>query len=465
MFKQISQRMILGVLIGGFSLVILLLLVAGYIGLENVAVIRNNAQSLVSQDLSATDLIDQIQREQAALGWVFHRMARDPETLDRERANSQLSETEAHMQHLVQAVAGKPQENLWRDLQDTTVKFANEARRLLAMETIPPTLSRELFRLNGQILEKSGAIVRANDRDNVQSQHRIAEGSQQLVSKSTMLLGSCVLLAILFAIVTVRVTHILFRRMEWQTSELSRVSWHMVESQETTARRFSHELHDELGQSLTAVKANLAALDPGEGSSVLIRERLDDCLHQVNESISNVRQLSQLLRPLILDDFGLDAALRWLTDGFQQRTGIDVVYQSNFAERLPDETETHLFRISQEALTNIARHSGATRLELKLLAANGRLRLTVADNGRGLTGQPGEEDNPGMGMTGMRARARSIGGELTLEPGGIGSGIGNRNGGSAAIGNGLCIAVSLPLATMPASPIPAEATPVPELKA
>src|ERR1035438_240106 len=155
MFKQISQKMILGVLIGGFSLVILLLLVAGYIGLEKVAVIRNNAQSLVAQDLSATDLIDQIQREQAALGWVFHRMARDPETLDRERASSQLAETEAHMQRLVQAVSGKPQgrvtrwveaapgkpqEKLWRDLQDTTVKFAAEARRLLAMETIPPTL-------------------------------------------------------------------------------------------------------------------------------------------------------------------------------------------------------------------------------------------------------------------------------------------------------------------------------------
>src|SRR5258706_13089809 len=88
--KHISQRMILGVLIGGFSLVILLLLAAGYIGLRNVALIQSNAQSLVSQDLSVTDLIEQITTEQAALGWVFHKIARDPETLDRDRAEDAL---------------------------------------------------------------------------------------------------------------------------------------------------------------------------------------------------------------------------------------------------------------------------------------------------------------------------------------------------------------------------------------
>jgi signal transduction histidine kinase len=435
MSKQISQKMILGVLIGGFSLVLLLLLLAGRIGLQKVDLIRSSAQTLSLQDGAATNLIEQIQREQASLGWVFHRMARDPETLDREKALAELQEIDTHMQHLVLAVAGKPQEKLWRDLQITTKEFAAEARRLLAMETIPPTLSRDFFRLNGTILEQSAAIIRANESDSEETQRLLAEDSQQLISKSTMLLGSCVFLAILCAILTVRVTQVLFRRMEWQASELSRVSWHMVESQETTARRFSHELHDELGQSLTAVKANLAALDPGEASSPLVRERLDDCLHQVNEAIGNVRQLSQLLRPLILDDFGLDAALRWLTERFHQRTRIEVDYQSNFSGRLPDETETHLFRISQEALTNIARHSGATHVSLELSAANGQIRLTVADNGRGLTAQPGGEGNPGMGMTGMRARARSIGGELTLG-----------NGAST----GLCIAISLPFTPVPA---------------
>src|SRR5208283_3096899 len=121
-----------------------------------------------------------------------------------------------------------------------------------------------------------------------------------------------VLLAVLFAVVTVRMVSQLTREMEWQAAELSRVSWHMLERQEATARRFSHELHDELGQALTAVKTNLTALDGGpEG-----QRRLADCLALVDGAIGNVREMSQLLRPTILDDFGLEAGVRWLTEGF-----------------------------------------------------------------------------------------------------------------------------------------------------
>jgi signal transduction histidine kinase len=211
----------------------------------------------------------------------------------------------------------------------------------------------------------------------------------------------------------VRLTLGLLRRMEWQTSELSRVSWHMLENQETTARRFSHELHDELGQSLTAVKATLLAAQSGRGSD---GGKLEDCVHLVNGAIQNVRELSQLLHPTILDDFGLDAALRWLAEGFTTRTGIEVEYRSEFAGRLPDETETHLFRICQEALTNAARHSGASRVRIHLRSDGDQIRLTIEDNGRGLAAGARAEQT-GMGVFGMRARARSAGGELAIRAG------------------------------------------------
>jgi signal transduction histidine kinase len=201
----------------------------------------------------------------------------------------------------------------------------------------------------------------------------------------------------------------MFRKMEWQASELSRVSWHMLESQESTARRFSHELHDELGQSLTALKANVMSLGRTEDSE----SRIGDCVGLVDGAIRNVRELSQLLRPTILDDFGLDASLRWLAEKFTERTAIDVDYQSNFSGRLPDETETHLFRIAQEALTNVARHSKAKRVEVRLRANHSQLSLTIADNGIGLA-QPGDAIERGMGMVGMRARARSAGGEVAV---------------------------------------------------
>ena len=142
--------------------------------------------------------------------------------------------------------------------------------------------------------------------------------------------------------------------MEWQTAELGRVSFHMLEDQEAAARRFSHELHDELGQSLTAVKTNLSALAAaGGGDAAETGARLADCLRLVDEAIGNVREMSQLLRPTILDDFGLAAGLRWLCEGFGQRTGIDVACEVPFSGRLPDGAETHLFRIAQEALSLI----------------------------------------------------------------------------------------------------------------
>jgi len=213
----------------------------------------------------------------------------------------------------------------------------------------------------------------------------------------------------------------LIRRMDWQTAELGRVSFHMLEDQEATARRFSHELHDELGQSLSAVKANLASI---EDHGQVNRRRLDDCLRLVDESIGNVRQMSQLLRPTILDDFGLEAGLRWLAEGFAARTGIEVQVESTFSGRLADETETHLFRIAQEALTNVARHAGAQHVSIKLEPAGDQIRLSIGDDGRGLTdGRSGGDPNGasagipngrGMGMIGMRARARSAGGDLVV---------------------------------------------------
>jgi signal transduction histidine kinase len=132
----------------------------------------------------------------------------------------------------------------------------------------------------------------------------------------------------------------------------------------------------------------------------------------LEEVLDGVRELSQLLRPVILDDFGLDAGLRWLTDRFSQRTQIETAYECDYQGRLPDLLETHLFRITQEALTNVARHSGASRVAVSLSVQRGRIRLAVEDNGRGL-----KEDAPrapSLGMVGMRARARHMNGTLKV---------------------------------------------------
>src|SRR5690606_29940125 len=114
-----------------------------------------------------------------------------------------------------------------------------------------------------------------------------------------------------------------------------------------------------------------------------LSKKREDCLEVVENSISNVRELSQLLRPVILDDFGLDASLRWLGERFSERTNIAWRYRSSFSGRLPEDVETHLFRITQEALTNVARHSKADEVNVDLRSEGDRVRLRIADNGRG----------------------------------------------------------------------------------
>ena len=422
--QQVTGASILRVLVAGFALVIFLLLAASFFGVRNIESIRESAAKLEEGQAVTTRLVYEIEDEQAALSAVFYKLSRDPESVDRDGILADLDETDQHIARILSEVSGTSEEPLWRELKRTSAAFAAEARRLLSLEDASTLLSRDLFHRHDQVNVIVAKLIEASNQKALENQNQIRLRSRQLLQSSIVLLGACLILALLCAVLTVRNTTKLFHKMEWQTSELSRVSWHLLENQESTARRFSHELHDELGQALTAVKANLSALEAHPDKA-----RLEDCKALVDDAIHNVRELSQLLRPTILDDFGLDAGLRWLSDGFAQRTGIQVDYKSNLKERLPDETETHLFRIVQEALTNIARHSGANEVRMQLQTEGDQLALSIRDNGRGLKAGQGTNGN-GLGLIGMRARARSAGGEMNIH---------NVNG------NGLLIEVHVPL--------------------
>ena len=127
--------------------------------------------------------------------------------------------------------------------------------------------------------------------------------------------------------------------------------------------------------------------------------------------------------------------MKWLSDKFSERTSIKVHYSSSFSGRVSDETETHLFRIAQEALTNIARHSGATKVDIELTKRDGYIWLNIADNGKGLQ-RKSDTPKPSLGMVGMRARARHAGGDIRTE--------------SSADG-GLALSVWVPLLNYPES--------------
>jgi len=404
-----TQSALLRILIAGFSLVIVLLLAGATIGLGNIQTIKEGAASLVEEQQASSRLLEEVHRQQASLSEVFSILARDPDSVEYRKILSQLDEANQNIDRIVAEGSRTPQRRLFDQLRQTSTAFSAEARRLLEVEEPETFSSQELFRDHEAFISVVAKLIEASYRRAVAAQNQIDHRSARLVKESAIFLAAFLILAVLCTVLTVRWTARLLRRMEWQETELGRVSWHMLEDQESTARRFSHELHDELGQSLTAVKANLAALGADGGPD---RSRLEDCVRLVDESIGNVRQMSQLLRPTILDDFGLEAGLRWLCEGFQHRTGIQTEFQSTVTGRLPDETETHLFRLAQEALTNVARHSGARQAAVTLDSQGGELRLSIRDDGHGLPAAGAGQG--GMGMIGMRARARSLGGDVTV---------------------------------------------------
>ncbi len=190
------------------------------------------------------------------------------------------------------------------------------------------------------------------------------------------------------------------------------LSRRLIEAQEAERRRIALELHDEIGQALTALKMNIQAAQatagPGPGTG-----RLEESLEIIARTIGQVRDLSLDLRPSMLDDLGLVAALRWYLDRQAQRVG----YRARFAAD-PDEIQLDpAFRVAQEALTNVARHAHARRVEVMLRLRDGALRLAVRDDGAGFDPGPtlrrgarGE----GLGLLGMRERATQLGGRVAI---------------------------------------------------
>jgi signal transduction histidine kinase len=412
--RAVTGGLIFRVLLTGFGLVILLLLAAGALGVRNISSIRARAKDLLDEQVRAFDLLDAVLREQHTIDAIYSAIARKPESLDREQMINQLLASDKDLAVIADDASDEPDQGLWKRLFAEASSFSEEARAILTAKGAITGPSKRLLDTHEEVLALVGRLVEVETLRSRDLKNQVEGLSSRLLRESSALLGAGLLLALVFAFITVHLTGDLVRRLEWQAGELSRVSWQLLEKQETTARRFSHELHDELGQSLTALKANMTALAASAGEAG--RPRAEDSLRLVDEAIGNVRELSQLLRPTILDDFGLAPSLRWLCDRFQQRTGIDVHLETDFESRMADESETHLFRIAQEALTNIARHAGATRAVILLQRINDKVRLEIRDTGRGLsTRASATPERPGgLGVVGMRARARSAGGELKI---------------------------------------------------
>ncbi|MBK7367576.1 MAG: sensor histidine kinase [Candidatus Eisenbacteria bacterium] len=194
------------------------------------------------------------------------------------------------------------------------------------------------------------------------------------------------------------------RQLEQRTQQLEQLTQLLLRAQEEERRRIARELHDEAGQALTALKIELDLEGRKEASALAAR------------ALEQVRNLSELLRPQALDDLGLVTALQALADDFTTRTRIDVKVEAGEDDAWAPDVALVLYRVAQEALTNVARHSGAKRAWVKLTRDESGVQLVVEDDGRGAGANP----RPHLGLLGMRERVTSVNGQLQLASAAVG---------------------------------------------
>jgi len=197
--------------------------------------------------------------------------------------------------------------------------------------------------------------------------------------------------------------------------QLRNLSTHLRSAREEERECIAREIHDELGQALTVLKMDISWLDKRLAKAPkLLREKIELMSTLLDTTLQIVRRISTELRPMLLEDLGLAAAIEWQTEEFQKRMGIRCKVSFSPENIILDrDCSVAVFRIFQEALTNICRHANATRVVVSLKARANEIVLTVSDNGKGIT-QEQLRDCKALGLIGMRERAYSLGGEVKI---------------------------------------------------
>ncbi|MFN8239969.1 MAG: PAS domain-containing sensor histidine kinase [Bacteroidales bacterium] len=204
-------------------------------------------------------------------------------------------------------------------------------------------------------------------------------------------------------------------RLKQSANELREMAKHMEVVKENERTAISMNLHDDLGQNLTALKMDLHWLKSRFGEQPEhIEKKLQSMSKLIDESVTTVRRISSELRPTILYDFGLADALKWHLGEFTKTTSIEheLDFDQGIAE-LNDSLSIVIFRIAQEALTNVARHSGASEVTVKVSSSPGSVTVMISDNGKGI-GVEEIRNHKSLGLLGIKERARAFGGEVSI---------------------------------------------------
>jgi signal transduction histidine kinase len=323
-------------------------------------------------------------------------------------------------------------QDYWK-LLDFVTTVRESDRRIQGSEY----LTREVVRRRSQTLDLVDRIDQMNARELALGDVELNKTYNQLRVRLGIMLGVTIAVGLLLAIFTarrmLRLENELTERYEEGVrarQELQELSARLVSAQEEERRAISRELHDEVGQSLSALlmeAGNAAARVPPDSAEV--RRHVDSIKRLAEASVNVIRNMTLLLRPSMLDDFGLVPALEWQAREVSKRTGLRVhVAAGESADDLSDALKTCIYRVVQEALHNCARHSQAKSVKVVVEQKPSKIILTVEDDGRGFDSSRVR----GLGLVGMEERVHHLGGVFRIR---------------SAPGGGTRVAVELPLAS------------------
>jgi signal transduction histidine kinase len=275
--------------------------------------------------------------------------------------------------------------------------------------------AREQVRVSLQARQASltSAVARQLVENNAGEEQAARQVGQiyDRVQRQVYLFLTAILIAILLtSLYLIRSNRRLFARLDALSSQRSDLAQKLIATQESTLRYISRELHDEFGQILTAIGSLLSRSEKHLPDNSPLRQDLREVRDITQRTLDNVRTLSQALHPVMLDEAGLESTLEWYISTIEKQTGVAIKYEkTGTAFPLDGGAAIHIYRILQEALNNVARHSGAKEAWVRLRYLENSLEFEVEDHGAGLAAPPGKR---GIGLVAMRERAELLGGQI-----------------------------------------------------
>jgi signal transduction histidine kinase len=335
----------------------------------------------------------------------FERMRGDLEdAFERERQVSPQDRT-PDQQHYLQTSLAQFWDAMTRNFELARNGQEAEARAQirLSLQARLAALSNAVARLlvqNNEVEERAAAQV-SQIYDHVQRQAYI------------FLIGTLIAI-VLTSSFLIHSNRLLFNRLEALSVQRSELAQTLISTQESTLRYISRELHDEFGQILTAIGAMLGRARGMAPENSPIRAELLEVREIAQSTLDKVRSLSQALHPVMLDEAGLEPTIEWYLPVVERQTGIGISYEkSGTPFPVSGDSAVHIYRVLQEALNNVARHSGSKKARVRLHFAAKALELEVADSGSGFAESPARR---GLGLVAMRERAELLGGRIQFEP-------------------------------------------------